>query len=118
MTVKLNLSGHKNSDLEALGYSDLALHVNLEDADLSQKVAAVLAPLIGSDAVVYIALPGLSPLTAIVLATVHGLTGGFPFVQSLVRTPEGKFVPGPVLDLQSHRNDVTRQNFRQDVTVL
>lgn len=117
--VKINLSGHDNQALTDLGFKYVgALHVDLTDADLCQKVAKFLAPLVGSGDTVTVALPGLAPLAAIVLTTIHGLSGQFASIQPLVRQQDGTFVPGPVTDLQAFRNTVARGNHRQDVVVL
>ena len=118
--VKLNLSGHNNADLAELGYTfPGALHVDLADTDCAQKVAQFVGGLgIGSGDTVYLASPGLAPLALIVAATIHGISGQFPFIQPLVRQPDGTFVPGPVLDLQALRNKTARGVHRQDVVVL
>jgi len=119
MQVKLNLSGHQNQDLADLGFDFVgALHVDLQDQDLCQKIAKFLAPHIGSGDTVTVALPGLAPLAAIVLTTIHGLCGQFPTIQPLVRQQDGSFSPGPTVDLQAFRNDVARGGHRQDVVVL
>lgn len=118
--VKLNLSGHDNADLSALGYIfPGAIHCDLSQPDVSQKVAAFVSGLnIGSGDTVYLAAPGLAPLALMVAATIHGLCGTFPFIQPLVRQADGTFAPGPVVDLQGLRNDIARSGHRQDVVVL
>lgn len=118
--VKINLSGHQNQDLADLGFVfPGAIHVNLQDDDVAQKVATFVAGLgIGSGDTVTIAAPGLAPLALMVAATIHGLCGTFPFIQPLVRQQDGTFVPGPVIDLQGLRNNVARSGHRQDVVVL
>jgi len=106
--VKLNLSGHANSDLDAMGFIfPGALHVDLADPDLFNKVVAFLRPLVNSGDIVHIAPPGLSPLAIMVVTAIHGLTGTFPHLVPLIRSDAG-FVPGNSIDLQSIRNDVAR----------
>ena len=118
-TVKINLSGHVNEDLAALGFEfHGALHVDLADPMLSVKVAEFLSPLMTSGDSVTLALPGLAPLSAIVLSITHGLTGQFPKMQPLLRTPEGTFVPGAVVDLQDVRNVIARKQHRDQGTAV
>jgi len=108
--VKLNLSGHENAKLAEQGFLfPGALHVDLADPELPNKVNDFLSPLVSSGDTVILALPGLAYLSAIVIATIHGLSGHFPQIQALVRTDEG-FVPNPLgpLGLQDFRNDVAR----------
>jgi hypothetical protein len=118
--MKLNLSGHFNKTLEGQGFIfPGALHVDLQDPQLPEKVANFLGQIEGLDGSepVIVALPGLAPLAAIVLAVIHGMTGNFPIVQPLVRTDEG-FVPGSVMDLQGIRNDLVRAKHRANAIVL
>ena len=116
-TIKLNLSGHVNAELEAMGFTFPGiLHVDLSDPELTVKLTNFLTPLMGSGDQVVVALPGLAPLAALVLVIIHGLTGTFPVIQPLVRGESG-FVPGPQIDLQTLRNDVAR-TARKDVIVL
>lgn len=109
---KINLSGHENQALQELGYEFKgALHVRLEDPELPGKVTTFLKESfnLNSDDAVEITLPGLAPLAAIVLAAIHGLTGSFPKILSLVRQPDGSFVPAEQLtDLQQIRNETAR----------
>jgi hypothetical protein len=114
--VKLNLSGHDNPALKAQGFNTYKLQVDLADPNLPNKVVEFLSPLVSSADVVHVALPGLSNLSAIVLAALHGLTGTMPSIQMLIRGDDG-FIPGPLLDLQSFRNDVARTT-REGVVVL
>jgi len=115
--VKLNLSGHANAELDQLGFVfPGVLHVDLADPDLGQKLTDFLAPLMGSGDQVVVALPGLSPLAALVLAIVHGLTGSFTVIQPLIRSGS-EFIPGSQIDLQALRNDVAR-TARKDVIIL
>lgn len=132
--VKLNMSGHKNLELAVQGFQDLSLHVDLNDPELGSKVAGILSPRCGegdqativaeakididSGDVVTLALPGLAPLAVITIVVIHGLTGNFPLVQTLVRQSNGSFAPGPIVDLQTLRNDVVRKRHRNDVVVL
>lgn len=118
--LKFNLSGHQNQDLANLGFIfPGAIHCNLADDDVAQKVATFISTLnIGSGDTITIAAPGLSALTLMVCATIHGLTGSFPFLQLLVRQQDGSFVPGSIVDLQSLRNNVARGGHRSDIVVL
>jgi hypothetical protein len=118
--IKINLSGHDNQALTDQGFIfPGALHCNLSDPDVAQKVATWVADIgISSGDTVTIAAPGLAPLALMVAATIHGLTGTFPFIQPLVRDTDGAFVPGPVIDLQGLRNDVVRKLHRQDIVEL
>jgi len=102
MTVRLNLSGHPNQALTQQGFVDLPLQVDLTDPALPGRLTQLLANHIGDDADVVVALPGLAPLAALVLAIVHGLTGSFPRVQTLVRDG-AVWIPGPILDLNQVR---------------
>ena len=116
-TIKLNLSGHANEHLDQLGFLfPGVLHVDLSDPELATKLTAFLSPFMTSRDKVIVALPGLSPLAALVITIIHGLTGTFPTVQPLVRGESG-FVPGPQIDLQTLRNDVARAS-RKDIIVL
>ncbi len=55
---------------------------------------------------IIIALPGFSPLTAVVLAYVHGLKGGFPKIIWLTPHPKdaNRYILGDLFDLQGIRN--------------
>jgi len=115
--VKLNLSGHANEHLDQMEFVfPGVLHVDLNDPGLTTKLTNFLSPLMNSGDQVVVALPGLSPLAALVLTIIHGLTGSFPTVQPLVRGESG-FVPGPQMDLQDLRNNIAR-TARKDVIIL
>jgi hypothetical protein len=115
--VKLNLSGHANEHLDQMEFVfPGVLHVDLADPELTVKLTNFLAPLMGSGDQVVVALPGLSPLAALVLTIIHGLTGSFPVIQTLIRSDSG-FIPGPQVDLQTLRNDIARAS-RKDIIVL
>jgi len=115
--VKLNLSGHANAELDKLGFVfPGVLHVDLSDPGLTTKLTNFLSPLMNSGDQVVVALPGLSPLAALVLTIIHGLTGSFPVIQTLIRSDSG-FIPGPQVDLQTLRNDIARAS-RKDIIVL
>lgn len=118
--IKLNMSGHVNPALEEMGYINLGLHVDLADPELPNKIAEILTRHISSGDTVTVSLPGLAPLAAIVLATIHGLSGHFPKVIALVRQSDGSFQPCEPFDLQGLRNDVARKKHRDqgDLVVL
>ena len=97
--IKLNLSGHPNAHLDAMGFVNPgALHVDLADPQLSDKLIRFLQPLVGDHDQVVVALPGLAPLATLVVTILHGLTGNFPVIQPLVRGDNG-FVPADPIDL-------------------
>lgn len=117
--MKLNLSGHDNPELNALGFVNPgALHVDLADPELANKVTEFLKAIPGMNGTeqVTVALPGLAALATLVVTIIHGLTGSFPIIQPLIREQNG-FVPGPLMDLQSLRNDIARTS-RSNVVVL
>jgi hypothetical protein len=109
--LKINLSGHENAHLSEMGFiTPGVLHVDLRDPKLIEKVCDLLISLgVKSDSQVVIALPGLSPLAVIVATVIHGLTGEFPLVQTLVREQNGGFIPGPLMDLNAIR-DLARKS--------
>lgn len=116
--VKLNLSGHKNEDLEKLGFIfPGVLHVNLEDIELPYKVTTILKEYINSGDTVEVVVPGLAPLACITLTVIHGLSGTFPKLVPLIRVPEENYVVGKALDLHSIRNEIARSN-RKEVVIL
>lgn len=119
-TIKLNLSGHDNVHLDAAGFKfPGAMHINLADEDLEEKIAKFIVSLgIGSGDYVVCAAPGLAPLALIVQAIVHGLTGQFYALQLMVREADGSFTPGRVIDLQNVRNNAARAKLRDKVVVL
>jgi len=104
MELKINMSGHENVHLKEMGFLfPGTLHVNLTDPDLTQKLCVLLKELgVSSDSKVVLALPGLAPLAALIITVIHGITGEFPVVQTLVRSGDG-FVPGPLMDLNGVR---------------
>lgn len=116
--VKLNLSGHSNQILDSMGYIfPGALQVDLADENYAVKIANFLKPLMTSGDVVELAPPGLAPLAITVIAAIHGLTGTFPVIQSLVKGDEG-FVPSSyTMNLQDYRNNVARL-MRENVVIL
>lgn len=112
MTVhKINLSGHYSEGLEQEGFTlPGALHVDLADADLNQKVCNWLEdnlPEISSGDTVEIAPPGLPRLRDVVIAWCHGKTGHFPVTVCPRKTEEG-FVFDQRVDMHSVRNDIAR----------
>lgn len=118
MIVKINLSGHKNEILESKGYIfPGVLNVDLRDPELPQKVCDFLSPLVNSGDTIHVVLPGLSPLASLVLVALHGLTGHFPLVVSLIKSESGDFVPNEGFDLQVYRNNVAR-NARKNIVQL
>ena len=76
--------------------------------DFCKQVDDILAPashlLDGTKALV-VNLPGLSVVSGLLLARIHGLTGGFPRILNLGRTPEGLFEVDQVIDLQGVRDE-------------
>lgn len=116
--IKLNLSGHQNSLLEKQGYIfPGSLQVDLSDKELPQKIVAFLANYITSGDVVVCVLPGLAPLAAITLASIHGISGTFPSIVAMIRTESG-FEPGEALNLQDFRNNVARSKGRSNIIKL
>jgi len=114
--IKLNFS-HPNSILEAEGYVNHQLHVDLSDAELLNKLKIYLAPIVGDGKeLVTIVLPGLSLLAVFVVVAIHGLIGNFPFIVSMVRKEDG-FEPLPPVNLQEYRNSCIRKS-REGLTVL
>jgi len=114
---KINFS-HPNPELDALGFEDHQLHVRLEDPELSDKLIAYLSPLVGNGTeLVTIVSPGLAHLAVLVLTTIHGLTGSFPLVVSMVRGEDGGFSPLPAVNLQKYRNSCARKS-REGLKVL
>jgi hypothetical protein len=115
--VYLNLSGHDNKYL-SLNYIDLPLHVNLEDVNLHSKLTNLLTQYVSTDSIVTIVLPGLSPLTTLIIAIIHGLTGQFPNIVPMIRQPDGSFKPADnPISLQDLRNNISRTS-RQNILVL
>lgn len=121
MEVRINLSGHQNDDLAEQGFTfPGTIQINPEKG-FEENLVAVTSFLktlgVNSGSNVIVALPGMSLLATMVLVALHGLTGQFPFVAPLVRTAEGKFVCQEQVDLQELRNNVSRAN-REDVITL
>lgn len=118
--VKLNLSGHDNAELTALGYKTYKMHVDLADPELPGKVAKFLQEQcgVGSSDSVYVALPGLGALAVITMVALHGITGQFASLVAMSRNPDGTFSPVEPIDLQSFRNDLARAKHREGVVVL
>lgn len=116
--IKLNLSGHANKHLDEMGFiTPGSLHVDLADPNLPEKLIKFLGELIPPDGdQVQVVLPGLSPLAALVIAAIHGMTGSFPVVVPMIRQADGSFLPGEGWDLQQIR-DAARQS-RQGTIVL
>lgn len=116
--VKLNLSGHRDEELEELGFIfPGVLHVNLEDIELPYKVTTILKEYVNSGDTVEVVMPGLAPLACIVLTVIHGLSGTFPKLIPFIRVPEENYVLGKALDLHSIRNEIARSN-RKEVIIL
>lgn len=64
---------------------------------------------------IILALPGLAPLSATVLAHVHGIKGGFPKVLWLSPHPDDKsrYVVGDIVDLQAIRDSAREKRAAQ-----
>lgn len=121
MEIKLNLSGHQNDDLAEKGFTfPGTIQINPEKGFEENLIAVTnfLKTLgVNSGSTVVVAVPGMSQLATMVLVALHGLTGQFPFVAPLVRNTEGKFVCQEQVDLQSLRNNLSRSN-REDIVTL
>ena len=123
MTIKLNLSGHQNDSLNALGFQfpgTIQVNPTTPIAETAKKLADFLVNLgIGSGDSVHIAVPGMSSLAVISITVIHGLTGQFPILVSLVRQADGSFIAteDSSIDLQTFRNEVCRSN-RQNLISL
>ncbi len=58
-----------------------------------------------STRLVVLALPGLSPLAATILAYIHGVKGGFPKILWITLHPDGgRYILGDLIDLQKVRD--------------
>ncbi|MEM9543941.1 MAG: CRISPR-associated protein Csx15 [Cyanobacteria bacterium P01_E01_bin.42] len=103
--LKLNLSGHDNPTLAAMGFvTPKTPHVNFDDPELPQKFLHYLRSLdIDSDTTVHLAVPGSSVIAVLTIAAIHGLTGHWPVVFPLVRREDG-FYPAAPLNLQQYRD--------------
>ena len=112
MTKLLNLSGHQNAALESLGFTfpgTVQVDPTAALSETAGKYAAWLAGLgVGSGDAITCVLPGMSTLAGMAMSAIHGLTGTFPMIVSLVRQPDGSFTPSEGLDLQEYRNTVAR----------
>lgn len=116
MTIKLNFS-HPNPILKAEGFRDYQLHVDLADPLLLDKLKDFLFPLVGDGSEdVVIVPPGLAPLSVLVIVAIHGFTGYFPKVVSMIKK-ENRFEPLPSVDLQEYRNSCVRVS-RENLQVL
>lgn len=116
MTIKLNFS-HPNPSLKAEGFRDHQLHVDLADSELLTKLRDYLLPLVGDGSEdIVIVSPGLAPLSVLVVVSIHGMTGYFPKVISMIKGEEG-FTPLPPMDLQEYRNSCVRIS-RENLKVL
>jgi hypothetical protein len=114
--IKLNFS-HPNPVLTEQGFVNHQLHVDLADPELLNKLRDYLLPLVGDGSEpVTIVAPGLAPLAVLVIVTIHGLTGYFPQVVSMVKGENG-FIPLPPLDLQEYRNSCVRP-IRDNLKIL
>lgn len=114
--IKLNFS-HPNPILEAEGFTNHQLHVDLADTQLLNKLKAYLLPLVGDGSEdVVIVPPGLAPLSVLVVVATHGLTGYFPQVVAMIKGEDG-FTPLPPTDLQEFRNSCCRLA-RENLQVL
>jgi hypothetical protein len=114
--VKLNISGHENKFLAEQGFVFVGpLHVDLADPLLGEKVVSFLSEYVTSEDLVEVCLPGLAALSYYVVVALHGLTGQFPRLVAMVRTPDGEFIPAPPVDMQELRNATARANRRNVV---
>lgn len=114
--LKLNFS-HPNPILTRMGFTDHQLHVDLTDPTLLEKLRNYLFPIVGDGSEeVTIVPPGLAPLSVLVVVTIHGLTGYFPKVISMVKK-EGGFEPLLPTDLQEYRNSCVRMS-RENLKIL
>lgn len=120
-TKKLNLSGHFNKSLDEQGFE---FHGTVQidpEKPFGENLEAVTKYLqslgVESNTVVTVAVPGMSVLATMVLVALHGLTGNFPIIATLVREANGEFVCKEQADLQTLRNNVSR-NLREKVVTL
>ena len=114
--IKLNFS-HPNAVLKAQGFKDYQLHVDLADRQLLNKLKVYLLPIVGNGTEdVVIVPPGLAPLSILVITAIHGLTGYFPQVISMVKGGDG-FTPLEPVNLQEYRNSCCRLA-RENLQVL
>lgn len=105
--IKLNFS-HPNSILDAQGFVNHQLHIDLADPELLTKLKDYLFPLVGDGTEeVVIVPPGLAPLSVLVVVAIHGMTGYFPQVIAMTKGENG-FIPLPPTNLQEYRNSCVR----------
>ena len=116
--VKLNFSGHKNEALAELGYVDISLHVDLADPTLKDRLAELIAAHVDSGDIVYLVPPGLAAYYGLVLSSLNGINGNFPFQTAMLRQADGGFIPLEPVDLQAHRNEVARKQHRNGTVVF
>jgi len=120
-TVKLNLSGHENEELEKRGFTfPGAIHVDLASPTFVEDLVEFLkAQGIGSGTVVHIAFPGLTPLAIWLLVAIHGLTGRFPIWYRLMYDKADRChrLVDEGLDLSDVRNEI-RSSARENVIEL
>lgn len=113
---KLNFS-HANPLLTEQGFEHHQLHVDLADPLLLNKIKDYLYPIVGDGSEeTVIVPPGLAPLSVLVVTAIHGLTGYFPKVISMVKKESG-FEPLPAVDLQEYRNSCVRVS-REGLRIL
>lgn len=119
--MKLNLSGHKNNSLEELGFEfPGTIQMDMEksyEENLNSITRFLVNFGLQSNTTVTIALPGMSILASMTIIALHGITGQFPNIVTLIRNNEGQFVFGEEVDLQTLRNQVCRNN-RENVVNL
>lgn len=117
--MRINLSGHKNDSLEELGFEfPGTIQMDMEKS-YQENLVSITRFLVNlglqSNTTVTIALPGMSVLSSMVIVALHGITGQFPNIVTLIRSTDGQFVVGEQVDLQALRNDVCRNNREQIV---
>ena len=117
--MRINLSGHKNDSLEELGFEfpgTIQLDITKSYQENLTSITRFLVNLgLQSNSNITIALPGMSILASMVIVSLHGITGQFPNIVTLIRNSDGQFVVGEQVDLQVLRNDVCRNNREQVV---
>ena len=119
--MKINLSGHKNDSLAELGFEfPGTIQMDMEKS-YQENLVSITKFLVNlglqSNTTVTIALPGMSILASMVIVSLHGITGQFPNIVTLIRNNEGQFVFGEEVDLQTLRNDVCRSNREQVINL-
>lgn len=119
--ILINLSSHPLTDTQKEQLEnqyrlfieeliEVPVHFNPED-DLQKQVKQTLdriglAPEEWSDTNICLILPGIAPPAAAVLATVHGLRGGFPKLVWIYQSPHDRtlYTVSQVIDLQALRD--------------